>query len=153
MANWEKFHETRRKNRAVLYRKNSRTGHLKVRCNMFAALSHGETGFMEPNLMKLVASCDIALNYTYIWRSALKDARNMDFYTSGEFPFSLALTLFYLKWTDCINNEIRHLGNTQVPFILVEQYLYGRYFPCISPLVFVCISYNYTCTFVYMYLF
>ena len=29
---------------------------------MFLALSHGETGFMKPNPMKLVASCDMALS-------------------------------------------------------------------------------------------
>ena len=58
----KKFHETNCKNRAVLYRKNSRTVLLKVACNTFLALSHGETGFMKPNLMKLVPSCDMAIS-------------------------------------------------------------------------------------------
>ena len=35
LANWEKFHKIRCKNRAVFYRKNSRTGLLKVSCNTF----------------------------------------------------------------------------------------------------------------------
>ena len=35
-------------------------GLLKVSSNTFSALSHGETGFMKPSLMKLVASCDTA---------------------------------------------------------------------------------------------
>ena len=61
MADREKSHETSCKNRAVLYRKNSRTGLLKVSCDTFLALSHGETSFMKPNLMRLVASCDTAL--------------------------------------------------------------------------------------------
>ena len=61
MADREKSHETSCKNRAVLYRKNSRTGLLKVSCDTFLSLSHGETSFMKPNLMRLVASCDTAL--------------------------------------------------------------------------------------------
>ena len=58
MADREKSHETSCKNRAVLYRKISHTGLLKVSCDTFYSLSHGETSFMKPNPMRLVASCD-----------------------------------------------------------------------------------------------
>ena len=52
----------------MLYRKNSRTGLLKVSCNTFLALAHGETGFMKPSLMKLAASCDKAFIWTLLER-------------------------------------------------------------------------------------
>ena len=54
LADREKSHETSCKNKAVFYRKNSRTGLLKVSCDKFLALSYCETSFMKPNLMRLV---------------------------------------------------------------------------------------------------
>ena len=62
-------------------------GLLKVSCDTFLALSHGETSFMKPNLMRLVASCDTALRHTQATKFNIYSGLRFNLYPANTYIY------------------------------------------------------------------